>query len=70
MALSDWGIPMSTTPSDQRPAPILQAGPWSRLRDARERAGLAEFERGNAVIPVPAMYEYYLSLTSDNSEPV
>src|ERR1043165_5227292 len=39
-------------------------------REARERAGLAPMDRGNAVISPASMYEYYQALTTDNSEPV
>lgn len=39
--------------------------PW---RNARKRAGLNDHERGNAVISVDSMFEYYDSLTSADAE--
>lgn len=42
-----------------------QEAPW---RNARAEAGLAEMQRGSAVIEPAAMHEFYTSLTSENSE--
>lgn len=39
--------------------------PW---RKARERAGLGDRDRGNAVISLDGMFEYYDSLTSADAE--
>ncbi len=39
--------------------------PW---RKARERAGLGDRDRGNAVISLDSMFEYYDSLTSADAE--
>ena len=39
--------------------------PW---RSARERAGLGERDRGNAVISLDSMFEYYDGLTSADAE--
>lgn len=41
--------------------------PW---RNARQRAGLSERDRGNATIDLSDMFEYYDGLTSSNADAV